>query len=102
MKQKEELLLHDITRLFADLEAATYGRERANGRSIPPNAKIFYYCAKRIYDTTNELVDNYQPDYVTASDYSFICDSRRTVLLDLDVFKDRNKLEVKQLLRKND
>ena len=93
MKQTEEHILQEITQLFADLEAATYGRERANGRFIPPNAKRFYYCAKRIYDTTDELVNNYQPNYVTVSDYGFICDSRRTVLRDIDVFKDRNKLE---------
>ena len=93
MKQTEEQMLQNITRLFADLETATYGKERANGRSIQPNASTFYYCAKRIYDTTDELVANYQPYYITASDYNFICDSRRTVLLSLDVFKDRNKKE---------
>ena len=79
--------------MFADLEVAVYGKEWANGRSIQPDARTFYYCAKRIYDTTDELVSLYQPDYITASDYGFICDSRRTVLLNLEVFKDKNKAE---------
>lgn len=93
MKQTEEQMLQNIIRLFADLETATYGKERANGRSIQPNARTFYYCTKGIYDTTDELVANYQPEYITASEYNLICDSRRTLLLSLDVFKDRNKTE---------
>ena len=93
MKQTEEQILQDITRLFSDLEVATYGRERANGRYIRPDASSFYYCAKRIYDTIEELVDVYHPDYITASDYNYILDSKRTLLLELEVFKDRNKLE---------
>ena len=93
MKQTEEQILQDITRLFSDLEVSTYGRERANGRSIRPDVSSFYYCAKRIYDTIEELVDVYHPDYITASDYNYILDSKRTLLLELEVFKDRNKLE---------
>lgn len=93
MKQKEELMLQETVRLFAELKVATYGKERANGHSIRPDARRFYYCAKRIYDTIEELVDDYQPDYVTANDYNYICDSKRTMLLELEVFKDRNKLE---------
>ena len=93
MKQKEELMLQETVRLFADLKVVTYGKERANGHSIRPDTRSFYYCAKRIYDTIEELVDVYQPDYITASDYNFICDSKRTLLLELEVFKDRNKLE---------
>ena len=93
MKQKEKLMLQEIVRLFTELEVATYGKERANGRSLRPDARNFNYCAKRIYDTIEELVDGYQPDYITASDYNFICDSKRTLLLELEVFKDRNKLE---------
>ena len=93
MKQTEELMLQETGRLFAELEVATYGKGRANGRSIRPDARSFYYCAKRIYDTIEELVNSYQPDYITASDYNFICDSKRTLLLELEVFKDRNKLE---------
>ena len=34
MKHTEEQMLQETGRLFADLEVATYGRERANGRSI--------------------------------------------------------------------
>lgn len=93
MKLSEEQILQDITRLFADLETATYGKERSNGRYIHPSADRFYHCAKRIYEATDELVCNCQPDYISASDYGFICDSRRTVLLSLEVFKDRNKEE---------
>jgi len=93
MKHTEEQMLQETGRLFADLEVATYDRERANGRSIRPDARSFYYCAKHIYDTIEELVGGYQPDYITASDYNHICDSKRTLLLELEVFKDRNKLE---------
>ena len=93
MKHTEEQMLQETGRLFADLEVATYGRERANGRSIRPDSRSFYYCAKHIYDTIEELVDVYQPDYITASDYNYILDSKRTLLLELEVFKDRNKLE---------
>lgn len=93
MEMTEEQILQEIARLFVDLGVATYGKEKANGRSVRPNAKTFYYCAKRIYDATDELVAHYQPDYISASDYNLIHDSRRTVLLSLDVFKDTNKKE---------
>ncbi|MEE3483050.1 MAG: hypothetical protein VZQ98_01855 [Bacteroidales bacterium] len=87
MKQTEEQLLQNITRLFADLEDATYGKERANGRFVPPDARNFYYCSKCIYDATDELVESYQPNYISKSDYNFIYDSKRTLLLDLAVFE---------------
>ena len=93
MEMSEEQILQEIARLFVDLGVATYGKEKANGRSVRPDARTFYYCAKRIYDATDELVAHYQPDYISASKYNFIHDSRRTVLLSLDVFKDRNKKE---------
>ena len=93
MEMTEEQILQEIARLFVDLGVATYGKEKANGRSVRPNAKTFYCCAKRIYDATDELVAHYQPDYISASDYGFICDSKRTVLLNLDVYKDKNKAE---------
>ena len=42
MIQTEKQIKEDIVHLFIDLEAATYGRERANGHYLRPNAGTFY------------------------------------------------------------
>ena len=97
MKQNESQLLQEVIRLFSDLEDATYGKERANGRYVIPTASNFYYHAKRLYEVTDELVANYHTDYITQSDYEFICDSKRSLLLDLDVKKDKKGLNVQEL-----
>jgi hypothetical protein len=93
MKHTEEQSLQDISRLLDDLNTATYGKERANGHLMPPNASNFYCCAKRLYDVTDELIEAYHPAYITENDYRFIYDSRRTVLLELSVMKDGNELQ---------
>lgn len=97
MKQNESQLLQEVIRLFSDLEDATYGKEKANGRYVVPIASIFYYHAKRLYEVTDELVANYHTDYITQSDYEFICDSKRSLLLDLDVKKDKKGLNEQEL-----
>lgn len=93
MKHTEEQTLQEISRILDELDAATYGRERANGHLMPPNASNFYCCAKRLYEVTDELIKEYHPAYITESDYRFICDSRRLLLLELSVMKDENKLQ---------
>lgn len=97
MEQTEKRILESINQLFDDLDAATYGRERNNGHYLLPDASIFYYRTKRLYNLVDELVDKYQPDYITEIDYRFINDSQRTLLLDLAVFQERNKLKGEQL-----
>lgn len=97
MKQDENQLLQEVIRLFSDLEDATYGKERANGRYVIPNASNFYYNAKRLYEVTDELVANYHTDYLSQSDYEFICDSKRSLLLDLDVKKGKKGLNEQEL-----
>ncbi len=93
MEQTEVKLLQEITQLFADLNVATYGRERANGRFLPPDANKFYYSTMRLYKAIDELVEKYQPAYITESDYRFIYDSQRPLLLELNVLRDKNKLQ---------
>lgn len=88
MKQTEKQIHKDILQLFFDLETATYGRERTNGHYLCPNASSFFKSAKRIYELTDELYENYHPDYISKTDYKFICDSRKRLLLMLDVLKD--------------
>jgi len=97
MEQTEKRILESINQIFDDLDAATYGKERNNGHFLPPDASIFYHRVKRLYDLVDELVDNYQPDYITGFDYRFINDSQRTLLPDLAVFQERNKLKGEQL-----
>ncbi len=86
-------MLQNITRLFADLETATYGDYKANGHVIPPNASRFYYTTKRLYEQVDILVKDYSPNYVSSSDYMCIYDSQRIILLHLDVLKDCKKVE---------
>lgn len=93
MEQTEVKLLQEITQLFADLNVATYGKERANGRFLPPDANKFYYSTMRLYEAIDELVEKYQPAYITESDYRFIYDSQRPLLLELNVLRDKNKLQ---------
>lgn len=97
MEQTEERILESINQVFDDLDAATYGKERKNGHYLPPDASLFYHRVKRLYDLVDELVDKYQPDYITGIDYRFIYDSQRTLLLDLAVLQERNKLEGEHL-----
>lgn len=91
MKQTEEQLVQEIARLYSDLDSATYGKERSNGHIYPPDASKFYYSAKRMYDVADELIEKYQPAYVTLNDYRFIYDSQRTLLLELEVLKSCKK-----------
>ena len=100
MKQTEEQLLQEITRLYTDINTATYGRERANGQILPPNAERFYYSAKHLYEIVDELVDKYQPAYITDNDFRFIYDSQRLLIPELYIFKDRNKLKGDKLTQK--
>ena len=47
----------------------------------------------RLYEAIDELVEKYQPAYITESDYRFIYDSQRPLLLELNVLRDKNKLQ---------
>ena len=100
MKHTEEQLLQEITQTLDYLDAATYGKERTNGRFLPPNARKFYSCAKHLYEVTYELVDKFQPAYITDNDFRFIYDSQRLLIPELYIFKDRNKLKGDKLTQK--
>ena len=89
MIQTEKQIKKEIVQLFSDLEAAAYGRERANGHYICPHSSTFYRCAKRIYELTDELYESYHPDYISGTDYKFIYDSRKRLLLELNVLRDK-------------
>lgn len=97
MIQTEQLILEKIMRLLDDLDKATYGCYRANGNVIPSDASRFYYSAKRLYEQVDILVKDYSPDYVSPSDYRFICNSQRVTLLNLKVLKDSKKLKGQEL-----
>lgn len=93
MIKTEKMLLEEIMRLLKDLENATYGEPKPNGLVFPPNASKFYYSAKKLYESTDELIDRFSPEYVTDSDYKYICASQKDILLQLDVLKDNKKLK---------
>ena len=89
MIQTEKQIKEDIVHLFIDLEAATYGRERANGHYLRPNAGTFYQRAKRIFELTDKLYESYHPDYIIETDYKSIFDAKKRFLLKIDVMKDQ-------------
>ena len=97
MIKTEKILLEEIMRLLKDLENATYEEAKTNGLVFPPNASKFYYSAKKLYESTDELIDRFSPEYVTDSDYKFICASQKDILLQLDVLKDNKKLKGMEL-----
>ena len=81
MIQTEKMILGEIMRLLKDLENAAYGETKANGLIFPPNLSRFYYRAKKLYEIVDELVERFDPKYVTHTDYKFICESQRYILL---------------------
>lgn len=89
MMQTEKELLKEIMRLLSDLENATYGEYKTNGVVFTPNASRFYFSAKKLYTCTDELIAQYHPNYVTSSDYNFICASKRVILNNLSVLKEK-------------
>lgn len=97
MLQTEQMILEEIRRLLDDLEKATYEDYRANGRVIQPNANKFYFTAKRLYEQVDILVAEYSPDYISPSNYKFIYDSQRRILLKLELLKDDKKLKGQEL-----
>ena len=99
MIKTERILLEEIMRLLKDLENATYEETKPNGLVSPPNASKFYYSAKKLYESTDELIDRFSPEYITSSDYRFICASQRVTLLQLAVLKYNKKLKGVEITR---
>lgn len=97
MIQTEKMKLEEIMRLLKDLENATYGEFKTNGLVFSPNANRFYYSAKHLYESTDELINRFSPEYITTSDYRFICASQRVTLLQLAVLKDNKKLKGEEI-----
>ena len=93
MIQTEKMMLEEIMRLLKDLENATYGETKANGLNFPPNLRNFYYKAKKLYEIVDELVERFNPKYITQTDYKFICESQRDTLRQLDVLKDNTNIK---------
>lgn len=88
MIQTEKIKLEEIMRLYNNLEKATYGEYKTNGIVSRPSASRFYYTAKKLYESVDELIDNYSPKYISFSNSKMISASRRDTLLQLDVIKD--------------
>ncbi len=97
MKETEEYILNEINQLFINLEKATYGEYKANGHFIHPSANSFYYTLKKLYDYIDNLVNNYNPQYIYPSNYMFIYDSQRTILPRLNVLRNNKKLKGHEL-----
>lgn len=97
--QTEKILLIEIMQLLEDLEKATYGSYRADGHVIPPNASRFYSIVKRLYEQTDILVNTFSPGYISSSDYNFIYDSQRVILLHLEVLRNNKKVADQVLTR---
>ena len=97
MKMTEKNILREIARLLAELDVATYGDDNHRCRTIPPSVSRFHLCTTQIFKLIDELVANYQPDYISNSDYYYICDCERSIKLELDVLKDNKRLHGQQL-----
>lgn len=97
MKKPEIEILSEVTHLIDELEVATYGSDKHVYRTIDPSAYRFYLCAKQIYKLIDDLVAEYQPDNISNSDYYYICDCKRTTILELEVLKDNKRLHGQQL-----
>ena len=97
MKKTEKEILREITRLIDELDVATYGDDKHKCRNIPPSAYRFYHCTTQIFKLVDEVVANYHPDYISNSDYYFICDCERSIRLGLDVLKDNKRLSNQSL-----
>ena len=97
MMQSEQMILEEIMQLLDDLNKATYGDYKANGLVISPNANRFYNATKRLYEHVDILVKDFSPDYVSPSNYTFIYNSKRKILLYLDVLRDNRKLKGHEL-----
>ena len=93
MIQTEKMILEEIMRLLNDLENSTYGETKNNGLDFPPNLSKFYYGTKRLYKIVDELVERFNPEYITYTDYKYICESQKDTLLQLAVLKDNKKLK---------
>lgn len=100
MIQTEKMILGEIMRLLKDLENAAYGETKANGLIFPPNLSRFYYRAKKLYEIVDELVERFDPKYVTHTDYKFICESQRYILRQLDVLKDNTNIKGMEVTRR--
>lgn len=89
MKMTEKNILREIARLLAELDVATYGDDNHRCRTIPPSVSRFHLCTTQIFKLIDELVADYQPDYISNSDYYYIFDCERSIKLELEVLKDR-------------
>ncbi len=96
MIQTEKQILKEIMSLLGELDKATYGEYKANDHFLPPSASRFYHTTRRLYENVDTLVNNYSPTYITHNDYSYIYDSPRLYLLDLNVLRYK-KLEAQEL-----
>lgn len=99
MKKTEKEIIKEITKLFSDLDAATYGKDKPNGGTIKPNAYGFYLCTKQLFKLTDELFAEYQPDYISNNDYYYICDCERIIMLELEVLKTKKSLNGQSLTK---
>lgn len=99
MIQTEKMIVKEIVQLLNSLDAATYGEYKTNGVIIRPSISRFYHITRKLYELTDELVDKYNPQYITSSDYKFICESQRDTLFRLAVLKDNKTLDDMEITR---
>ena len=92
----EKNIFREIARLLAELDVATYGDDNHRCRTIPPSVSRFHLCTTQIFKLIDELVANYQPDYISNSDYYYICDCERSIKLELGMLKDNRSLNGNQ------
>ena len=59
----------------------------------------FIIVQKKIYESVDELINNYGPKYVSFSDYKMISASQRDTLLQLDVIKDDKTMRDEEVTR---
>ena len=96
MIMTEKNIFREIARLLAELDVATYGDDNHRCRTIPPSVSRFHLCTTQIFKLIDELVANYQPDYISNSDYYYICDCERSIKLELGMLKDNRSLNGNQ------
>ena len=99
MVKTEKMIIEEIMQLLNSLENATYGEFKTSGLVFCPSANRFYNSAKKLYESVDELINNYSPKYISFSDYKMISASQRDTLLQLDVIKDDKKMKDEEVTR---
>ena len=100
MEKTRNELLERIDYLCKELEKATLGEDKPNGRHLAPSADYFYSIANHIYDTIDEFFENFGLPHLSINDWQLVNDQRRNLILDIDVLRENKRIQGEELTRK--